>query len=126
MSKIPPREPVELDARRGKSLGVELSVVRNYVVCAKCQLITGGSYHLDHVIPLALGGRDDWGNLQPLCVICHAGKTELDKKLIAKAKRLAGETCVAPSRTPLPFGKNSRWKRKLPTKAKPFGERVER
>jgi hypothetical protein len=126
MSKIPPREPVELDARKGMTLGVEVAVLRRYWICPKCHIRNVGPIHYDHIVPLAIGGKDEPFNLQPLCVPCHKEKTELDKKIIAKAKRLAGETCAAPSRTPLPFGKNSKWKRKLPTKAKPFGERVER
>jgi 5-methylcytosine-specific restriction endonuclease McrA len=30
--------------------------------------------HVDHVLPVALGGTDDPGNLAPACESCNAGK----------------------------------------------------
>lgn len=34
-----------------------------------------GSYHVDHMVPLALGGADDLSNMQALCIVCHKEKT---------------------------------------------------
>jgi hypothetical protein len=44
--------------------------------CQQC----GGSWNLeiDHVIPLQAGGADSLENLQVLCGICHAKKTQLE------------------------------------------------
>jgi 5-methylcytosine-specific restriction protein A len=33
---------------------------------------------VDHIKPLALGGEDVEGNVQPLCKRCHKTKTALD------------------------------------------------
>lgn len=46
-------------------------------------------FHVDHDIPLALGGSDALTNWQLLCVPCHRAKTKLDVAQIAKAKRQA-------------------------------------
>ena len=113
MSKIIPRERVEIERRRGPSLSRELGAIRLYVYCAMCDTPTFGSYHLDHVVPLQLGGSDDGANLQPLCFPCHRIKTAKDLSDIARAKRLAGETRQGPSKTPLPFGRGSKLKKKL-------------
>lgn len=42
---------------------------------------------IDHEIALELGGKDDDGNLRPLCPTHHKRKTALDLKLIAKMRR---------------------------------------
>jgi 5-methylcytosine-specific restriction enzyme A len=57
--------------------------------CAACGItLSGKVWHLDHVIPLAMGGADEPSNWQPLCVPCHAEKTGRDIPAIAKAVRL--------------------------------------
>lgn len=43
---------------------------------------------IDHIICLALGGKDEDWNLEPLCYLHHKAKTKLDVKMIARAKRL--------------------------------------
>jgi 5-methylcytosine-specific restriction endonuclease McrA len=65
-------------------------------VCAfrGCGVTSG--LELDHIIPLALGGPDDDANLRPFCSEHHKAKTARDLGAIAKAKRLAGETCTGP------------------------------
>lgn len=44
--------------------------------CATCGRLLDASAqsHADHIIPLALGGADDMGNLQLLCGPCNLGK----------------------------------------------------
>lgn len=42
----------------------------------------------DHMTPVALGGSNEWHNIQPLSVEDHAKKTKRDVAAIAKAKRL--------------------------------------
>ena len=42
----------------------------------------------DHIVPLALGGKDAMENLQCLCSHCHMLKTRRDVSAIAKAKRI--------------------------------------
>lgn len=53
---------------------------------------------VDHRCALALGGPDTLDNLEGLCDLHHLEKTARDLTAIAKAKRLAGETCTAPGR----------------------------
>lgn len=70
--------------------------------CAGCDDVLAGPYQIDHIIPLALGGADEFHNLAALCVSCHRGKTASDLRRIAKAKRqaaLLGER--APAKRPI-------------------------
>lgn len=69
---------------------------------------------MEHRIPLAMGGEDAEANWELAHIKCHRTKTSDDVGQIAKAKRrearhLGGHV----SRTPLPFGKKSAFKRKL-------------
>ena len=41
----------------------------------RCQLCGQKATQADHIIPRAMGGTDDPGNLQALCTHCHAVKT---------------------------------------------------
>lgn len=64
-----------------------------HLVCAVCgvriDLVRDG-FDADHIVPLALGGKDDGAtNGQLLCVPCHRAKTGAqDAPRIAKAKRV--------------------------------------
>ncbi|MBV7408725.1 HNH endonuclease [Maritimibacter sp. DP1N21-5] len=63
-------------------------------ICPICgqviNLARGDKVHVDHVIPLALGGADTWDNMTATHDHCHVEvKTPLDRKDIARAKRLA-------------------------------------
>jgi deoxyribose-phosphate aldolase len=42
--------------------------------CICCKSSIANNYHVDHVIPLALGGRNDKLNLQILCPTCNIRK----------------------------------------------------
>ena len=46
--------------------------------CACCGLSLGYNYHLDHIMPLALGGSDWPSNLQCLCPSCNMSKNAKD------------------------------------------------
>ena len=47
--------------------------------CARCgSLVLADVVDVDHVQPLALGGEDTDGNVQPLCHGCHLTKTGED------------------------------------------------
>ncbi len=60
--------------------------------CAECggaiNLARGDVFEVDHLIPLALGGSNDWKNLRADHVDCHASKTKTDIVQITKAKRV--------------------------------------
>lgn len=42
--------------------------------CAACRKELSGGYHIDHIMPLALGGPHDDKNLQLLCPSCNLSK----------------------------------------------------
>ena len=44
-------------------------------MCAICRCSVKDSYHLDHVMPLALGGEHEPSNLQLLCPSCNVRKS---------------------------------------------------
>jgi 5-methylcytosine-specific restriction protein A len=85
--------------------------------CQRCgwALAPGTRWEIDHVIPLALGGRDQADNLQVLCTACHGGKTHrIDVPAIAKTARIRARHLGArTSRRPLPGGRRSRWKKTI-------------
>jgi len=47
-------------------------VLRECPYCVQCG---APATVVDHIVPLARGGTDDMGNLQPLCARCHNRKT---------------------------------------------------
>jgi hypothetical protein len=52
-------------------------------------------------LALEIGGPDTDDNCEGLCRDCHKAKTSIDRKAMAKAKRLNGETCAGPTKRPL-------------------------
>ncbi len=75
-----------------------------------------GNFHYDHVVPEGLtGGDNSLANCQVLCTHCHGAKTsKQDIKAISKAKRIAKKlTGLKKSRSPMPFGRNSKLRKKL-------------
>lgn len=43
--------------------------------CAECSTTLGGKYHIDHIMPIALGGANWPKNLQCLCAPCNLKKS---------------------------------------------------
>lgn len=85
--------------------------------CESCGVrLQAGRIHYDHVIPDALGGEPTLENCECLCAACHGRKTAgQDVPRIAKAKRQQASHIGAkpPSKTPMPFGRRSKFKKKL-------------
>jgi 5-methylcytosine-specific restriction enzyme A len=85
--------------------------------CQACgwRLAPGMRWEVDHVVPLALGGRDMLDNLQVLCRACHAGKTaHQDLPALARTRRLKARHLGATRpRSVLPGSRHSRWKKRL-------------
>ena len=90
---------------------------RNWI-CHICELPVdpvNQRWELDHVIPLASGGKDDDDNLWPAHSRCHLEKTVKDVGIIAKGKRMRARHLGTkpPSPRPIPCGRKSPWKKKL-------------
>ena len=64
-------------------------IAEHGMFCHICWLVIvdESDLHFDHVIPLALGGKDRDEDMEPLCLHHHATKTKRDLAPIAKAKR---------------------------------------
>lgn len=43
--------------------------------CACCHIVISDGYHVDHIMPLALGGSNDKTNIQLLCPTCNMKKS---------------------------------------------------
>ena len=57
---------------------LELLALQNHM-CAACRCrIDGRKYHVDHIVPLSMGGSNDRGNLQILCAPCNLSKNARD------------------------------------------------
>lgn len=87
------RPPVDLDERKAIPRSWKLAALdRSGGTCAypECEETQGLEY--DHILCLGLGGKHRAENIQPLCKPHHRAKTDLDVRLIARAKRCAGET----------------------------------
>lgn len=72
-----------------------------------------GEGDADHILPVEMGGESDITNGQWLCKGCHKGKTASDIRVIRKSDRQRDNfTGAMPeSRNPLPFGRNSAFKK---------------
>lgn len=76
--------------------------------------MAGEGWDVEHMIPLAMGGEDDPQNWAPAHRKCHRGKTSEDVSNIAKAKRREARHLGARiSKSPLPGGRGTPWKRKI-------------
>lgn len=113
-------EPFVKGPKRRRSISTREHVDLFLAAMGRCQscgwpLRPGVAWEVDHVIPLALGGRDEMANLQVLCVPCHSGKTRRrDVPAIAKSARArARHVGAVRSRRPMPCGRRSLWKRTI-------------
>lgn len=86
----------------------------------RCECCTArlavGKFHYDHRVPDAMGGEPTLDNCEVLCTACHSAKTTgSDVPAIAKAKRREARHIGAKARTrsPLPGGRDSKWKKRL-------------
>lgn len=103
-SALAEREPVTIEKRRvlTRVEVIELAVRQD----GKCGCGCGGKLDAmregvtdEHVIALALGGSNDLDNRELWRTPCSQAKTaKKDAPAIAKAKRLAEETCTGPKR----------------------------
>ena len=100
------REAVELEARKTMTFGQKfrrwIECGRVCMVCHKLCEPVGLGVVWDHRVALALGGSNDLSNMEPHHAgLCAASKTARDRRAIAKAHRLAGETCASPTKRPI-------------------------
>ena len=88
------REPVKTEKRKAPTLKEQVAVLKKTALCFMCRepLRDMKQVEFDHSIPLALGGKHEVSNINPLCPKCHRRKTDSDLAIIAKSKRQAGET----------------------------------
>jgi 5-methylcytosine-specific restriction protein A len=85
--------------------------------CAECSAeFLGKPWHLDHVIPLEMGGPDVPSNWQCLCVQCHKDKTKDDMKDLAKAKRREAKNTGAKAPAKAQFPKREKPPGRIPDK----------
>ena len=45
-------------------------------LCAYCETPLFGTFHVDHIIPVTKGGRNDWTNLAVTCPLCNMSKSD--------------------------------------------------
>ena len=85
--------------------------------CHLCNMkvVPGEDWDVSHDIPLEAGGKDDETNWFVAHRKCHRVHTStVDMPLIAKVKRIHQKHVGATkSRTPMPLGRNSKFKRKM-------------
>lgn len=87
---------------------------RCYLCGHKIRANEGEGWVFEHVRALELGGADEPENIRLTCTPCATAKTKDDHSRAAKAKRQkARHLGLKESKSPLPYGRQSPFKRKL-------------
>jgi 5-methylcytosine-specific restriction endonuclease McrA len=87
-------------ARKNKAKGtvspniVEVLLLRQKGLCACCGVELNGVWHLDHIMPLALGGAHDDANLQLLTPTCNRSKGALHPDEYMRRKQIEKEKAL--------------------------------
>ena len=68
------REHREITQGRNKDVNISFLFKRNLGFCPYCSSELFSGYHLDHIIPVSLGGGNDMDNLQCICARCNLRK----------------------------------------------------
>lgn len=71
--------------KRNNNLTSQFRKLNSPAFCNNCG-ITTGIIHVDHKIPLALGGEDKLSNLQYLCEKCNKKKWRFSEVILLKTK----------------------------------------
>ena len=102
-SKVPPRVRVRVfEAHNGRCY-ISGRVIR-----------AGDRWDLDHILAIALGGKNRESNLAPVLSDSHRAKTKEDVKVKSKIAAIKKKHLgLSKSKTPMPGGKSSKWKRKI-------------
>ena len=69
--------------------------------CRAPQVITGASYHIEHIVPSVIGGKNDLSNYALCCITCNGHK----------ADHITGIDPKTGSETPLFNPRRDRWER---------------
>lgn len=90
---------------------------RYFMKCHICKMaidVEISTWEAEHIVPFALGGKDDPENLAPVHWGCHKPKTGGDITMIAKGKRVQAKRFgVKRSKRPMMGSKRSGWKKKM-------------
>lgn len=90
---------------------------RYFMKCHLCKLpidVEFSTWEAEHIVPFALGGKDDTDNLAPVHWACHKPKTSGDITMMSKGKRVKEKRLgVKRSKRPMMGSKRSGWKRKM-------------
>lgn len=83
--------------------------------CPKCtRALVPGKWACDHIQALENNGEHREVNLQPLCISpCHSNKTKDDRRIKAKADKIAKRDAGIRKRSRWPGAKDSPWKAKV-------------
>ncbi len=78
------------------------------------KILPGDRWQADHVLALINGGENRESNIAPALVEAHKAKTAQDVAIKSKTARVkAKHLGIAKSKSPLPFGRGSKLKRKI-------------
>ncbi len=51
---------------------------QKWICAGECSMLLPASFAIDHIIPIHMGGTNDWTNLCALCLQCHGKKTAFE------------------------------------------------